>query len=58
MDVDLQISGSDCGLHAVATVYELCAGNDPTGITSTSLTSLEMPRERSNQATSEQRSET
>jgi len=32
-DVDLQISGSDCGLHAVATAYELCAGNDPTGIT-------------------------
>jgi len=43
MAVDLQISGSDCGLHAVTTVYELCAGNDPTGITSTSLTSLEMP---------------
>ena len=33
MDVDLQISGNDCGLHAVATTYELCAGNDPTGIT-------------------------
>jgi len=33
MDVDLQISGSDCDLHAVATAYELCAGNDPTGIT-------------------------
>ena len=33
MAVDLQISGSDCGLRAVATVYELCAGNDPTGIT-------------------------
>ena len=29
-DVDLQISGS---LHAVATAYELCAGNNPTGIT-------------------------
>ena len=25
MDVDLQISGSDCNLHAAATVYELCA---------------------------------
>ena len=33
MDVDVQINGSDCGLHAVATAYELCAGNDPTGIT-------------------------
>jgi len=33
MDVDLQISSSDCSLHAVATAYELCAGNDPTGIT-------------------------
>jgi len=58
MDVDLQISGSDCGLHAVATAYEICAGIDPTGITSTWLTSLEMPKERSNQATSEERSET
>jgi len=25
MDVDLQISGSDCNLHAAATAYELCA---------------------------------
>ena len=33
MDVDVQINGSDCGLHTVATAYELCAGNDPTGIT-------------------------
>ena len=33
MDVDVQINGSDCGLHAVATAYKLCAGNDPTGIT-------------------------
>jgi len=24
MDVDLQISGSDCGLHAVITLYKLC----------------------------------
>lgn len=32
MDVDLQINGDDCGLHAIATAYELCAGNDPTGI--------------------------
>ena len=30
MDVDLQISSSDCSLHAVATAYELCAGNDST----------------------------
>ena len=34
MDVDFQISGSDCSLHAVATAYKLCAGNNPTGITS------------------------
>ena len=33
MDIDLQVNGDDCGLHAIATVYELCAGNDPTGIT-------------------------
>ena len=33
MDVDLQISSSDCGLQAVATAYELCAGNDPHGNT-------------------------
>ena len=32
-DVDLQISSSDCGLQAVATAYELCAGNDPHGNT-------------------------
>ena len=32
-DIDLQIDGDDCGLHAIATVYELCAVNDPTGIT-------------------------
>ena len=31
MDVDLHISGSDCGLHAVAAASELCADNDPTG---------------------------
>ena len=33
MDVDLQVNGDDCGLHAIATAHELCAGNDPTGIT-------------------------
>jgi len=33
MNVDIQISGSDCSFHAVATVYELCAGNDPRGNT-------------------------
>ena len=33
MDVDFQVNGDDCGLHAIATTYELCAGNDPTGIT-------------------------
>ena len=33
MDVDLQVNGDDCGLHAIATAYELRAGNDPTGIT-------------------------
>ena len=33
MDVDLQVNGDNCGLHAIATAYKLCAGNDPTGIT-------------------------
>ena len=33
MDVDLQVNGDDCGLNAIATAYELCAGNDPTDIT-------------------------
>ena len=33
MDVDLQVNGDNCGLHAIATAHELCAGNDPTGIT-------------------------
>jgi len=45
MDVDLQISSNDGSLLAMATAYKLCAGNDPT----------EMPRERSNQAISEER---
>ena len=33
MDADLQINGTDCGLHALAMAYELCAGNNPTGVT-------------------------
>ena len=33
MVADLQINDTDCGLHALAMAYELCAGNDPTGIT-------------------------
>ena len=33
MDIDLQVNGDNCGLHAIATAYKLCAGNDPTGIT-------------------------
>ena len=33
MDVDLQISGSDCSLQAMATAYKLCASNVPTAIT-------------------------
>ena len=33
MDADLQINDTDCGLHALAMAYELCAGKDPTGIT-------------------------
>jgi len=28
MDVDLQNNGSDSGFHAMATAYELCAGNE------------------------------
>ena len=32
MDMDQQVNADDCGLHAAATAYELCAGNDPTGI--------------------------
>ena len=28
MDADLQINGTDCGLHALAMAYELCAGNN------------------------------
>ena len=33
IDIDLQVNGDDCGLHTIATAYELCSGNDPTGIT-------------------------
>ena len=32
MDVEPQINGDDCGLHAAAAAYELCVGDDPTGI--------------------------
>ena len=57
MDVDLQVNSDDCGLHAIATPYELCAGNDPTGITrqharSTLVTSSTMCGEASDEAIS------
>ncbi len=29
VDTDPQQNGTDCGLHAIANAYELCAGNDP-----------------------------
>ena len=32
MMMDQQVNGDDCGLHAVASAYELCAGKDPTSI--------------------------
>ena len=56
MDVDLQISRSDCSLHAVATVYELCAGNDH--MINFAHTFRDAYRERSNQAIPKERSET
>ena len=30
MNIEQQQNGSDCGLYAIATALELCAGNDPT----------------------------
>ena len=52
MDVGLQISGSDCGLHAVVTAYEAMTQLASHGST------INFAHTFSNQAISEERSET